>query len=390
MSVGTIKADIAIVGAGINGAATAWALAREGVSVAVVERYEPAAMASGWTLAGVRQSGRDLVELPLARQAVSMWPALDTRLGQETGYRQSGNLRLARSEDEVKTIRELVENQSAVGLNLRFIDDSSDLRAIVPGLSNKVLAASFCASDGHADPVASVNAFRTAAERHGARFFCGVGVERIETRSGRFTALQTTMGRFDADTCLLAAGVQINGLLEPLGLSIPLRRPMVTVLQTAPMPSVLTPVLGVANANMAARQQIDGRLRITSGAGDWNGELNVENDMPVVRPPAMAVVNTVRTVSMVLPALEQAPIARVWAGLLDLTPDALPVLDHAPGFENLVIAGGFSGHGFGIAPSTALILRDLLLGRRPNIALEAFRFDRFSRKSAHARLTLHG
>ena len=383
-------ADIVIVGAGITGAVTAWALAEEGVSVAVIERYHPAAMASGWTLAGVRQSGRDPAELPLALKAVSMWTTLDERLGADTGYRQGGNLRLARSPEEVETIRGLVESQRAAGLGLRLVDNLADVRDIAPVLSERVLAASFCPSDGHADPVATVNAFRAAAERRGARFYAGVGVERLETRKGHFTALETTAGRVEAGACLVAAGIQVNTLLEPLGLAIPLRRPMVTVVQTAPLPPMLTPVLGVANANMAARQQADGRLRVTSGAGDWSGVVTEQDGMPAVQPPAMAVADTVRTVSEVLPDLAQAPLARVWAGLLDLTPDALPVLDHAPGVDNLIVAGGFSGHGFGIGPATGLVLRDLLLERRPSVALDAFRFDRFSNMAVKAPLTLHG
>lgn len=390
MSGGTITADIAIVGAGINGAATAWALSEAGVSVAVFERYRPAAMASGWTLAGVRQSGRDPAELPLALKAVSLWPSLSERLGAETGYRQGGNLRLARTPEEVETIRALVENQRSAGLDLCFLDDIRDIRAIAPAVSEEVLAASYCASDGHAEPAAAVHAFRAAAERGGAQFHTGTGVESIEIRNGRFTALQTTAGRVEAGACLVAAGVQTNALLEPLGRAIPLRRPMVTVVQTAPLPPTLTPVLGVANANMAARQQIDGRLRVTSGAGDWSGELSEESGLPAVCPPAIAVANTIHTVSQVLPVMAEAPVARIWAGLLDLTPDGLPVLDHVPGIDKLVVAGGFSGHGFGIAPATALALRDMILGRPPTMALDAFRFDRFGDVVAHAPLTLHG
>ena len=68
-------------------------------------------MASGWTLAGVRQSGRDLAEMPLALGAVDIWPGLAEELGAPTGYRQEGNLRLARNEAEVTHIRQMVEEQ---------------------------------------------------------------------------------------------------------------------------------------------------------------------------------------------------------------------------------------------------------------------------------------
>jgi sarcosine oxidase, subunit beta len=89
--------DVVVVGAGISGAATAFELALAGVSVTLLDRFGPAAMGSGWTLAGVRQSGRHPAELPLARAAVADWEILAEKLGAPTQYRQDGNLRLART-----------------------------------------------------------------------------------------------------------------------------------------------------------------------------------------------------------------------------------------------------------------------------------------------------
>ena len=104
--------DIIIIGAGITGVSAALELAESGAKVTVIERYQmPAAMASGWTLAGVRQSGRDPAELPLARHAINIWKTLNTRLEANTGYVQSGNMRLARNKTEFKIIRNMVDKQ---------------------------------------------------------------------------------------------------------------------------------------------------------------------------------------------------------------------------------------------------------------------------------------
>lgn len=382
--------DVVVVGAGINGVAAAWSLAREGHAVTVVERYAPAAMASGWTLAGVRQSGRHPAELPLALEAVRMWATLDEALGGETFYRRRGNLRLARTEDEVAVIRRLVDDQRAAGLALDFLPDAGAVRGIAPAVTPSVLAASFCPTDGHADPNATVAAFRAAAERHGADFRLGTRVVAVETAGGRVTAVRTDAGTIACAVCIVAAGIQSNDLLAPLGLAVPLRVPMVTVLQTEPLPPLLDPVIGVANADMAARQQVDGRLRVTSGAGDWHGTMT-EDPVPAVPPTAADVARTIAIVSAALPALAAAPLARVWAGLLDLTPDALPVIERAPEVDGLVVAAGFSGHGFGIAPTTGLLLRDLALGDPPRLPLDAFRRARFATGGgATAGLTLHG
>ena len=96
--------DVVIVGAGITGCASAYELAQLGFKVEVLEKYRPAAMGSGWTVGGVRQSGRDPLELPLATYSVRQWSSLDEELDAETGYLQHGNLRLARTEKERESI----------------------------------------------------------------------------------------------------------------------------------------------------------------------------------------------------------------------------------------------------------------------------------------------
>lgn len=390
--------DIVIVGAGITGCATALALAESGARVQVIERFRPAAMASGWTLAGVRQSGRDPAELPLARAAVGIWQTLESRLGAPTGYVQGGNLRLARVEAEAEIISDLVTSQTDAGLPMQLLDSKS-AREIAPVLSDGVLCASWCPTDGHADPVATVDAFRAAAERSGVRFRTGVHVTGVQvTRAGgsaHFAALETIEGLISAATCLLAAGVQTNDLLGGLGRRIPLALPMVSVLQTVPIPACLGPVIGVANANLAVRQQIDGRLRFTGGAELKGAPLDLSGGTPSVHPPAASLARTIGLVSAVMPMIEQTPIARVWGGLLDLTPDALPVLDQVPDIEGLFVAAGFSGHGFGIGPAVGPALAALVLGRKSEISLDAFRFDRFDREpgsgqNTTAPLTLHG
>lgn len=379
-----------MIGAGITGASAAFALSEAGARVEIVDRYGPAAMASGWTLAGVRQSGRHPAELPLAQAAVRLWPDLAQRLDGETGYRQRGNLRLARTEAEVGVIQDLVADQRAAGLTLDFLSDTDAARAVAPALSRQVLAASFCPSDGHADPVKTVTAYLDASHRLGATMSIET-VRSLEVASGRVCAVHTTERRIPTGAVVLAGGVLVNDVLAPLGLGLPLRRPMVTVIRTAPVAPMIEQVLGVANADLALRQEPGGNLRMTSGAEDWAGQIETVGGMPDVRPALGRVAETVERVARVVPAIREAPLSSVWGGLLDLTPDALPVIDRAPGYDNLIVAAGFSGHGFGIGPVTGPLAADLALSRPPALGLDAFQFSRFgAHLRASADLTLHG
>ncbi len=386
--------DVAVIGAGISGCATAYALAKSGASVVLIDRFGPAAMASGWTLAGVRQSGRDPAEMPLAIDAVAIWQTLHEELGAPTHYTRHGNLRLARNETEYRQIRDMVAEQQALGLNLSFLPDNQSVRAIAPAVSPNIPGASFCPTDGHADPQAVSAAYMTALSRLGVQIAMGENVEAIEVSGGKVAGVRTSSLRLAVDSVVLAGGVLGNTLLEPHGLCVPIRTPMVAVIRSVPIAPVLDQVIGVCGGDWAGRQEANGRLRITSGMLDWHGKMHVVDTAagarPLIRPPLSSLSEIIRKLDHLLPGLSETPIEECWAGLLDLTPDALPVLDHAPGIDGLVVGMGFSGHGFCLGPVTGRVLADLAMVQTPAHDLSAFRFNRFGADSPHARLELHG
>ena len=381
---------IVIIGGGITGAAAAAELAREGQAITLLEQHGIAAMASGWTLGGVRQSGRDPAELPLARAAVEIWGELAKTLGADVEYRRSGNLRLARTPAEVDIIRALVSNQQALGLEVHFLSDNAAIRTVAPEISRNVLAASYCPTDGHANPVKATRAFARFAKEHGAVIREGVAALGITTQGDRVTGVDTSEGLIPADRVIVAAGVNTPSLLSPLGANLPLSIRITHVVQSDPLPSHLLPVFGVANADCAGRQEVDGRLRFSSGAGAWPGDPSEWTERSLA-PSAAQIRSVVDRVAQVLPIAAEAPIARSWGGLIDMTPDALPVID-APRFPSgLVIGAGFSGHGFCLGPVSGLLCADLALGRVPRHDLSAFRLGRFTgRVTTPSQLTLHG
>ncbi len=368
--------DVVVIGGGISGAAAAYELARAGARVALVEKGSLASMASGWTLAGVRQSGRDPAELPLAQAAVRRWERLAEELDADIEYRQDGNLRLARTPEEANQIQQMVAQQRALGLELDFLPDNQAVREVAPALSQAVLAASFCPTDGHANPIATVQAYGKAAERAGAQMLFQTTVTRIVASGGRVQGVETTAGPLSADAVVLAAGIYSDRLCATVDVPLPLHLVHVSVVQTVPLPPLLKQVLGVANADMAGRQEVGGRLRFTASTGPWthpDRKLHLED----ILPPAQTMAAIIQRTGHVLPAFLQAQIARVWGGLLDMTPDGLPVLDRVDPIQGLVITAGFSGHGFCLGPITGQIAAELVQGKTPSLPLAPFRWDRF-------------
>jgi sarcosine oxidase subunit beta len=381
--------DVVIIGGGISGAAAAYDLARSGATVTLVEKGLLASMASGWSLAGVRQSGRHPAEIPLAQAAVKRWETLNDELEADVEYRQEGNLRLARTAGEVDTIVAMVAEQQQLGLDLSFLPDNEAVRAVAPHLSDAVLAASYCPTDGHANPVATVHAFATAAERAGAIIRTQTAVTGIDVTGGRVTGVQTTAGPIAADVVVVAAGVYADRLCEQVGLPWPLAVEHVSAVQTIPLPPLLKQVLGVANADFAGRQEVNGRLRMTVRTGPWiwpDGDLTADD----IQPPAHMVVTIINRASVVLPAVAAARLARVWGGLITMTPDGLPVIERSDEIEGLVIAGGFSGHGFCLGPITGQIVCELVTEGETSLPIEPFRRGRFEGMQWTARAELHG
>ena len=384
-----VSADVVVIGGGISGTAAAYELARAGVSVILVERGELASMASGWTLAGVRQSGRHPAEMPLAKAAVRCWQTLGDELDADLEYRQEGNLRLALTPEEVPAIATLVEEQRALGLAIELLPDTAAVRAVAPALAETVQAASYCPSDGHANPTATVRAFAAAAERHGVTILTGTTVTAIKVASGRVAGVTTSAGTIAADTVVVAAGIYSGDLCAPLGVELPISVTQVCAVQTVPLPPLLAQVLGTARAIFAGRQQVDGRLRMTGGIVPWQspaGELTADD----VQPPVTAIAHTLQQGMAIIPALAEAKIARVWGGLIDMTPDALPVIERSPHVDGLVIAAGFSGHGFCLGPLTGQIIRELVVDGESSLPLAPFQGDRFGEMDGAGVTELHG
>lgn len=366
-----------VVGGGITGCATAYELSKRGVRVTLLERQHIGAMGSGWTLAGVRQSGRHMAELPIAREAIRRWEHLGEELGAEIHYRQQGNLRLALTPDQAETIQRVVADGNKSGVAMEWVD-GQQAREIAPALAESVVGASFCPTDGHADNIATVNAYAEAARRLGATIVDNVEVLQLATSGDRITGVITTDGTYSSDVVVVAAGVYSSQLLEPLGLPLPIYITMTPVIETVPTTEItLAPVLGVATANFAARQTAEGNIRFIGQGEMWNEPSPHTPEtlgMTLEQMDSM----TSRAVT-ILPALAKIRVSRTWGGLLDKTPDALPILEAVQEHPGLIVGAGFTGHGFGIAPMSGEILANLAIeGADARFNLEPFRLNRFA------------
>ena len=204
----TDKAQVVIVGSGIIGNATAYYLAKRGASVIVLEGSEIIGNGgSSRNGGGVRQSARDPRELPLAMYAVEhMWPTLSEELDMDVEYAKKGNLRLGKSEAHQKILQGLCDRCTALGLDVRMLS-GDDVRQINPYLSEEVTCASWCPTDGHANPLKATLAYYRAALRLGVHFYTKEQAVELVMERGKLRYVKTACGDvFEGETILVAAG----------------------------------------------------------------------------------------------------------------------------------------------------------------------------------------
>ncbi|EFL52574.1 FAD dependent oxidoreductase [Solidesulfovibrio fructosivorans JJ]] len=369
--------DVLIIGSGITGNATAYYLTRKGLSVTVLEK-SPHIGNGGSTRngGGVRQSGRDKRELPLAIYAVqNLWPTLSDELEMDVEYYQAGNLRLGKTDAHMTTLVGLTEKARSTGLDVRMID-GAEAREICPYLSDQVLGASWCPTDGHANPLLATLAYYRQARRLGARFITGEEVTAIRKVRGRARKVITKTATYEAETIILAAGFESRPIASAVGIDVPMTRALLEVLVTEAQPPMFYQMLGTAAADFYGHQSTHGSF--VFGGISGLESVNKDNGTPVTN--SLTASCCCRGIMDYFPCLADAKIVRTWAGWIDVCADHIPVLSTVEEVPGLILACGFSGHGFGIAPAVGTLLAQMAAGEDPVLDVEAFRYDRFKAK----------
>ena len=405
-------ADVVIIGGGIIGAATAYELLRHGVTATLIERDAIGGGQSGRNWGFVRQQGRSPAELPLMRAANRRWGELEDELDASVDWVRGGNLALATDDGGAARYRAWADVGRAHGVDTSMVG-ADEVDRIVPGLRLPHTAAMYAGSDGHADPVSATAAYARAAERGGVRVLRGRSVRAIDHRGGRVRGVVTDHGTLPAGVVVCAAGSGSRRLLRTAGVALAQNLVRGTVALTEPAPPLTRATVWAPG--LAFRQRPDGRLVVSTGGGgevdltleallqaprflaafrhnhrrlrlrvnaaairDLRRRLGAHPAEPEPRPTIGRVRDGLLRLRDAVPALGRIRLEHAWAGLIDSTPDALPVIDRLADPAGLVVATGFSGHGFGVAPAIAEAVADLAAGATARHPLRPFRHARFA------------
>ncbi|MDJ0686673.1 MAG: FAD-binding oxidoreductase [Alphaproteobacteria bacterium] len=426
-------ADTVVIGGGIIGVATAYFLAKRGLSVALCEKGVIAGEQSSRNWGYCRQQGRDPRELPLIMESLRIWRGLDAEIAQAlggsntatTGFTQAGVVYLAKTETDQARHEHWAGLAREADLDTRLLSPK-DLDAFLPDSATDWKGALYTPSDGRAEPAKAAPALARAAQALGAVILTNCAVRGIETEAGAVRHVVTEKGAIRTKTVVVAGGAWSRLLLKRLGLDLPQQTVISSVFRTAPLhASARGPgyEASVAGPNFAWRKRADGGYTIAHGGASlypitpdtirlmrrfWPA-YRMEKDSirprfgrrffeawrqarprPLDRPsvfeerriwdpePNAAILDEARrSLIAAFPAFADMTVEQRWAGAIDVTPDAVPVISEIETIPGLIIATGFSGHGFGIGPGAGRLAADLAAGAPPIVDPTPFRFGRF-------------
>jgi glycine/D-amino acid oxidase-like deaminating enzyme len=414
------QADVVIVGGGIVGVSTAWFLAQQGVSVVLCEKGHIAGEQSGRNWGWVRVLGRDVREVPMMLESLRIWDRLTEETGEDVGFTRSGCLFAARMEKDLDGFGRWLEVAKEHGIESSILDGSS-LRQHVHGATVNWKAALYSPRDGRAEPHKAAPAIARAAERAGATVLTCCAMRGIETSAGRVAAVVTEHGTIKTSTVLCAAGTWSALLCRSLGIALPQLKVQGTVVRTAALDGVLEGNLFDRHLGIRRRQDGGytvahgtvlhhaltpstlrwslkflpalikelGVLRVSFGSEffeEWRTPTTWALDQAtpfekvrVLNPePNERVVQGIRRIlDNTFPQMAGTPIVESWGGMVETTPDVLPVIDSVDRLPGFHIATGFSGHGFGLGPGAGKVAAAMLTGGDAGIDIAPLQLKRF-------------
>ena len=376
------EAEVAIVGAGIIGICTAWELARDGVDVALIERDQPNAHASGNNAGSLHvqllaydfgdlasAAGLPAAQtLPLQRESARLWPQVAEALGADLEIARTGGLMVAETGEQMAQLSRKAELEARFGTPVEMIG-GAELRELAPHLSRGLAGAAYCAEEGKMSPLRAGPAVLDAALAAGARLFRETEVLAIE-RAGSAFHLHTTRGPFRAGRLLNAAGGWAARIAAMLGVSLPVRASPIQLIVTEAAPPLLGHLLAYADRHLTMKQMEAGNLVI---GGGWPSDLDPGSTRARVRRESVE--GNLWVAHRVLPALRSLHVIRTWAAM-NVMADGAPILGEVPGVPGFFTATTVNGLTLG--PVLGRINADLLRTGRTGRELAPYTLDRFN------------
>lgn len=415
------QVDVAIIGGGAAGIATAYALSTRGVSVAVFEKGAVAAEQSSRNWGWCRTLGRDLRELPMAKLSVDLWRNLQAETGVDAGFRQTGVAFVTDDARELAVWEKWLEVAHREGVPARMLS-RREANATHAWRNEPWIGGIRTETDGYAEPSRAIPLLAQYLLGRGVRIFQQCAVNELLTEAGKVAGVRTELGTVRAAKVILAGGAWSSLFCRKHRLPLPILR--VESSASATSAFYVGGAEPVRAPTFALRPREDGAIVLAkSGRGTIHvepdllryafkfqtmyrarkGKVSVKfgrrffskaweefrylnlGDAPFVRNrildplPDMALVRQAYLDAQPsLPGLGTDMIAAAWGGAIDNTPDGIPVVSDVKRLPGLYLCTGFSGHGFSSSMGAGHALAELLVDNKSSVDLKPFAYGRLT------------
>ena len=357
MSLQAAPYDLAVVGGGIMGAASAIRAALGGMNVLLCEAGQLGMGASGVNAGTLSLQIKRVGLMPYALRGHAMW----AQAGDKVGFKECGGLTLAFTEHEAEMLAQRMAARSAAGAPISLIG-AARAREIEPYITEKLVAASYCAADAYANSSLTGAYYRALLAQAGVSTREATPVTDIQP-APRGVRLTTGAGVFEASRALLATGAWTQELATRLGCPLPIKVRVNTVSVTERMPRLVKKVIGHATGLLTLKQSANGTVLI---GGGWQGTGSPRDGGGQIA--ARTLRDNLRLAQYAVPGLRSARIVRCWTGFEANSPDFMPIAGRLPGCENIFVLCCVRG-GYTIGPYIGQLMGDQILDRQPELPL---------------------
>lgn len=378
------SADVVVIGAGVIGCATAWHLARLGAGrVVVLDRGRIGEGTSAMSSGILRTHYSVPSNIELARRSWRFFERFAEHLQDNeasAGLVRCGYLIVAPEGSKREALDAALAAQAARGITVQRLDAQEAHARLPIARFDDAALIGFEPDAGYADATLTANSFARAARRLGAQFHEGVAATGLVAERGRVRGVQTSSGCIDAGAVVSAQNIWAHELARWIGVDLPLVAERHRVLALAG-PAPYTPAMPVfkdlASPGMLYARSV-GRTQMLVSEGTA-GEVLAVPDTAQGDVSMDLVADIGAQVAERFPGWSEAALASSWTGVYDVTPDWNPVLGALPGIDGLMVAFGFSGHGFKLAPAVGEVLAQAALGLPTAVSLAPYALERFAR-----------
>jgi sarcosine oxidase subunit beta len=352
----TRTADVIIIGAGVIGCSIAYHLAKMGCrNVVVLEKDSIGSGSTGKCAGGIRQQFSTEINIQLSMESVKFFRTFEQETGHPADLRQNGYLMLATTEEELEAFQRSVILQRKLGLEV-YLLSPGEAKEIVPPLNiQDVLGATYCPSDGYADPYSVVQGFASAAKTLGVKIYEDTEVIGLRQKERRVQGVLTASGEFTAPVLVDAAGPFAAHIGRMVDVDVPVHPHRRHIFATTHLDEIKkdSPMVVDFHSGFWFRREGHGLI---FGMRNPDEPESFDTSVDWSFLPSIA-----RVASRRLPLLENTGVATGQAGLHEDTPDANAIVGQAPEVEGLYLACGFSGHGFMHSPAIGRLIAKLIL-----------------------------